>query len=68
MTETESAARFAEWMAAVGAELERTCGLSPAALPDTDYSSMFADEMTPREAAHEVLRDEGFYDGGEGGE
>lgn len=53
---------FMAWMMKVDAALESVCGLGSSDLPDADYYSMFASGVEPRDAAEQVLEDEGFFD------
>lgn len=52
---------FEQWMRKVDAEIaERLLGLTSSDLPDKCYRDMYETDMTPEEAAAEVLEEEGY--------
>jgi hypothetical protein len=51
---------FEEWLAAVDRDLMKLCKLTHRDLADYNYRDAFEDELTPLEAAWEVLVEEGF--------
>ncbi len=52
---------FKEWMELVDKALEAICGLSSLDLADQTFYDWFESEMSPKEAAQETLKNEGFY-------
>lgn len=53
---------FECWMRKVDEAIDKTCGLSSLDLMDMSYLDMFEDGYTPKGAANEALREEGYYD------
>jgi hypothetical protein len=53
-------ATFEQWMAKVDAVLVRTCGLTSGDLADWMYGDAYDDGVSPREAAQEVLAENGW--------
>ena len=51
---------FNDWMQQVDNEVEAEAGCSVHDLPDCAFYDMFADEITPQEAATEALREAGW--------
>lgn len=63
--ENVTTSEFVLWKNQVNEELVQVCGLVSDDMPDADYYGMFEDGLSPREAAHQVIAEEGFYDGDE---
>lgn len=51
---------FSHWLARVDVRLEGVCGLGTGDLADQPYWDQWNDGVTPKEAAHRTLEDEGF--------
>lgn len=53
---------YGQWMAAVNAIVETTCGLPMEWLPDWLSRDAYDDELTPQEGAELCLENAGFND------
>jgi len=53
---------FESWMREVDEAINGACGLSSLDLMDLSYLDMFEDGYAPKGAAHEALKEEGYYD------
>lgn len=53
---------YEQWMAAVDAIVETTCGLPMSFLPDWLSRDAYSDELTPQEGAEICLETSGFYE------
>lgn len=68
MTESEAqsyghgkrSAAFAKWRNEVDVELVAICGMVGDDLPDWCYADAFEDDMSPKQAAREVLQEAGW--------